>query len=243
MIRQELAVLNLVGVLYLAEEMPREGRAEQSPDGALHKTEKASERSRDWYGSYAELRRYEREGVDFRIILNSGNSGVTVVAPHGGGIEPGTTEIAEALAADDHTLYSFDGLKPSGNAKLHLTSTRFDEPVGMDAIRQARSIVAVHGCGENRTIVYVGGLDLELKKKIREALEGADFTVGEHAGLMGSAPQNLCNRGASGGGVQLEISSGLRRQMFADLSRQGRKETTPVFQRFVSTVRQAIAEE
>jgi phage replication-related protein YjqB (UPF0714/DUF867 family) len=235
--------LLLIGVFPLAEELPREGRAEPSFDTSWRTTQKVSEGSRDWYGSYAELIQHEKEWVDFRIILNSGISGLAVVAPHGGRIEPGTTEIGEAIAAHDHSFYSFEGLKLSGNGKLHLTSTNFDEPVGLDVVRRARSVIAVHGCGETKSVVYVGGRDLELRQEISKALEQAGFAVGQHASLLGKDPLNLSNRGTSGGGVQLEISSGLRRQMFADLSRQGRKTTTPLFEKFVAAVRQALAAE
>ena len=212
-------------------------------DDPVRGTEKSVARSVDRYSNYAELGRHQKGGLDFCVTLRSGNSGIAVVAPHGGGIEPGTTEIAEAIAAGEHTFYSFEGLKVSGNRSLHLTSTKFDEPIGMDAIKRARVVLGIHGCEEHRAIIYIGGLDREIGKKVHRAFEQAGFTVAEHSGLAGSDPENLCNRGTSGGGVQLEISSGLRRLMFADLSRQGRKTTTPVFHRFVTAVRQAIADD
>jgi phage replication-related protein YjqB (UPF0714/DUF867 family) len=111
----------------------------------------------------------------------------------------------------------------------------------MNTIKRANAVLAIHGCEEQRAVIYIGGLDLEFRKRITKDLELAGFSVEEHAGLTGSNPKNLCNCGTSGGGVQLEISSGLRRLMFADLSKQGRRSTTPVFHRFVTAVRQAIA--
>jgi phage replication-related protein YjqB (UPF0714/DUF867 family) len=195
----------------------------------------------DWYCSFAELGRHEKEGVDFRVTLLPGASGIVVAAPHGGGIEPGATEIAQAIAASEHTFYCFEGLKLSGNKRLHLTSTRFDEPIGVNAIRRANVVLTIHGCDEQRAIIYTGGLDLKLKKRITGQIESAGFVVGERASLMGTDPENLCNRGTGEGGVQLEISSGLRRLMFADLSRWGREKTTPVFHSFVIAVRKAIA--
>lgn len=50
------------------------------------------------YRSYDNLCRNEVEDRDFRIRFRHGTSGIAIVAPHGGGIEPGTTEIAEAIA-------------------------------------------------------------------------------------------------------------------------------------------------
>jgi phage replication-related protein YjqB (UPF0714/DUF867 family) len=204
-------------------------------------TEQGAKQSRDRYGSFAELSRHEKEGIDFRITLRSGASGIVAVAPHGGGIEPGTSEIAQAIAAGEHTFYCFDGLNVSGNKRLHLTSTKFDEPTGLSIVKRANTVLAIHGCEEHKVIIYIGGLNMVLRMRITGAIEPAGFAVGEHPGLMGSDPKNICNRGAGGGGVQLEVSSGLRRLMFADLSRRGRENTTPFFHRFVNAVRQAMA--
>jgi phage replication-related protein YjqB (UPF0714/DUF867 family) len=240
MIRKALVFLLLPGAIQLAE-IPHDQSAKRLDNAPCHVTEQGAEKGRDRYNRFAELSRHEKEGVDFRITLRSGASGIAVVAPHGGGIEPGTTRIARAIAAGEHTFYSFEGLKVSGNKRLHLTSTEFDEPIGMNAIKGANTVLTIHGCKELKAVIYIGGLNLELRKRILGVLELAGFTVGEHAGLMGGDPENLCNRGKSGGGVQLEISSGLRHLMFAELTRQGREKTTPVFHRFVTAVREAIA--
>jgi Poly-gamma-glutamate hydrolase len=63
-----------------------------------------------------------------------------VMAIHGGGIEKGTSEIALAVAgyhpatlatSDDvfglHDFWLFEGLLPSGNGKLHVTASHYDE--------------------------------------------------------------------------------------------------------------------
>jgi phage replication-related protein YjqB (UPF0714/DUF867 family) len=68
------------------------------------------------YASYCALQVNETLGVDYRIRVRRGCSGIAVMAIHGGGIEPGTTEIAEAVAGDRHTFYTFSGLKPEGNS-------------------------------------------------------------------------------------------------------------------------------
>ena len=38
---------------------------------------------------------------DFRVRVRRSKSDTVIIAPHGGGIEPGTSEIAEAIAASD----------------------------------------------------------------------------------------------------------------------------------------------
>ena len=51
--------------------------------------------------------------------------------------------------------------------------------------------------------------------------------------LDGKGAKNICNRGRGGAGVQLEITEGLRRTFFRQLSpRSERQHTTPAFERF-----------
>jgi len=52
----------------------------------------------DRYESFDELCKHAIEGRDFRIRTASRPGQVAVIAPHGGGIEPGTSELAEAIA-------------------------------------------------------------------------------------------------------------------------------------------------
>jgi len=49
--------------------------------------------------------------------------------------------------------------------------------------------------------------------------------------------QNLCNRGQSGAGVQLELSRALRRSLFESLTPSGRARPTPYFTAFVDALR------
>lgn len=194
------------------------------------------------YRTYRELKGNETEGQDYRIRKKWGPSGIAVMAPHGGGIEPGTTEIAEAVAGQAHTFYSFSGLKAQGNARLHITSRSFDEPVGGGIAEHSDAVLTIHGCkGADRT-VNIGGQDRRLKEKIKNALRHADFPVRKSTRFLGIHPQNICNRSRRGMGVQLEISAGLRREMFPDLSRIERKNRTETFERFVRALREALSD-
>ncbi len=195
----------------------------------------------DRYTCFADLLSTEVEGRDFSIDHRLGRSGIVVLAPHGGEIEPGTTEIARAVAFPEHTFYSLVGMKARGNRALHITSARFDEPLGEAIVRRADSVVAVHGCKGAEPVVYVGGLDDSLKQRVESALEQAGFIVGEEPdGLKGRHPMNLCNRNARGAGVQIELTTGLRSAMFEDLTREGRTSKTPVFHHFVAALRSGI---
>ena len=197
----------------------------------------------DTYPSFLELARRTREGRDFRRVVRRRRSPIAVVAPHGGGIEPGTSEVARALAGCDFSLYCFEGLRPSGNDELHVTSHRFDDPLCVQLARRARTVVAVHGCAGLQRAVYVGGLDASLKARLVAALRAAGFSAAPGTGpLAGCYIDNVCNQGASGRGVQLEITEGLRRAMFADLTWRGRQIKTRTFGRFVVVVREEICE-
>ena len=82
---------------------------------------------RDDYWSFTELAKNERE-QDYKVFSRPRGSEVIIIAPHGGGIEPGTSEIAEAIAGDNFSLYCFEGLKANCNKILHIKSINFDEP-------------------------------------------------------------------------------------------------------------------
>jgi phage replication-related protein YjqB (UPF0714/DUF867 family) len=58
----------------------------------------------DRYATFDALRSAHEEGRDFRVEWRLGVSGIAVMAPHGGGIEPGTSEVARALAGFQHSL-------------------------------------------------------------------------------------------------------------------------------------------
>jgi phage replication-related protein YjqB (UPF0714/DUF867 family) len=195
------------------------------------------------YDSFRTLRLDQKKGVDYNIRIRSGGSGIAVMAIHGGGIEPGTTEIAEAVAGRCHGFYTFSGLKPSGNFCLHITSTRFDEPQGVRLAEKSRTVVVIHGCADPDPVVYIGGRHAVLKQHLRNALQDAGFRVSETVRFPGVNPDNICNRCGAKRGVQLEISIGLRRLMFGDLKRSQRKQPLPVFYRFVAAVQRGIAKQ
>lgn len=196
----------------------------------------------DTYKSYRYLQKHEKEGRDYDVVTREGSSRTAVVAIHGGAIEPGTADIADGIAGDNHFLYCFRGRKPSHNRTLHLTANRFDEPRGRAVAESADTVIAVHGCRGDRPVVYIGGRDLQLRRRIRDALTQAGFDAREsaRAGLRGLSADNICNRGVSGGGIQLEISVGLRREMFDVLERGRGRNRTPAYIRFVGAVRAAL---
>jgi phage replication-related protein YjqB (UPF0714/DUF867 family) len=199
----------------------------------------------DKYQSFSDLAASETEGRDYERRLVKRESDIVIIAPHGGGIEQGTSEIAEAVAGKEFSLYCFNGIKGSDNEDLHITSTRFDEPQGLDLVKQSRVVIAIHGLQGEDKAICVGGLDERLKERFIEALNEAGFEAKEDAKEdnshhPGTSPSNICNRGDTGRGVQLEITEGLRRTMFQSLKRRGRQTKRPPFYEFVDVIRNVL---
>jgi phage replication-related protein YjqB (UPF0714/DUF867 family) len=167
----------------------------------------------DGYTGFRDLADAQTEGIDYRVLVRpSPDSSVAVIAPHGGGIEGYTSDIARVVAGADFNLYLFEGIRPEGNyASLHLTSHRFDEPRCLTLLASCDHVVAVHGCRGETQQVLLGGLDEPLKRAIgRELLAlGIDTLVQGH-GFPAIHPRNICNRGRRSAGVQVEMTTGLR---------------------------------
>ncbi len=166
----------------------------------------------DKYGSFAELAQGEVSGRDYAVqAIERPCSAVLVVAPHGGSIEVGTSELAALVAGEDHSLFDFKGLKPRGqNRDLHVTSHRFDHPACVALASRCDVVLGVHGCiGEGQ--IYLGGRDVELSARITARLNavGLPATAEGHR-YPGLNPLNICNRGARKRGAQIEITRDLR---------------------------------
>ena len=191
----------------------------------------------DKYANYDDLKQHEKEGEDYVILLRENNSRIAVIATHGGGIEPGTVDIADGVASSEHAFYAFKGIKRRGNAVLHITSTKFDEPKGVRLAGNADVVVSIHGYQGEDEVVFIGGKNQDLKEKIRYMLNEAGFhaKISTKTGLRAQHPENICNRCRSGEGVQLEISRGLRDRMFDNLDRRAWRKKTRLFFEFVDT--------
>jgi phage replication-related protein YjqB (UPF0714/DUF867 family) len=189
----------------------------------------------DRYTSYADLCRNHRENEDYRIVRRPGALPVLILAPHGGEIEPFTSELADLIAGDDFGYYSLVGEMRRHNFEcLHITSHRFDEPLALEALAGADVVLAIHGARGDHAFVMIGGLDARLTAALERSLLAAGFTVEPPAaGLAGRHPRNICNRGRRRVGAQLELSAALRREL--------RRDPT-IRTRFVEAVRSAIFE-
>jgi phage replication-related protein YjqB (UPF0714/DUF867 family) len=185
------------------------------------------------YRSFKELAEHEVEGLDYRIRIELRDPRVLIMAPHGGKIEPTTGEIAEAIAGTAYSSYVFEGLKVEGNAILHMESHLFDEPRAMEMAGKTEIVVTVHGqLSQKDGFVMIGGLHDRLRLKAQQELEAAGFeTRPPTEGLMGTDPQNICNRGKLRQGIQLEVSRKARDLLRSDGDR---------LRVFAETMRRAI---
>ncbi len=197
----------------------------------------------DLYRDFAELAA-DPQNADYRIIACSRPAPIAVIAPHGGGIEPGTSKLARAIAGQEFSLYCFEGRKADCNEALHITSTRFDEPACLAIVAASDTVLALHGSAEQEETVHIGGRDARLARRLCEVLNAAGFAAqpddtADHSGRLAA---NICNRGRPGRGCQLEISNGLRLTLFEGLKRQQRKHITARFEALVAAVRTVLLE-
>jgi phage replication-related protein YjqB (UPF0714/DUF867 family) len=196
----------------------------------------------DKYLNFEGLASSEIEGRDYIIRSQNRGTKVIVIGPHAGDIEPGTSEIVLAIASQDLSYYLFEGTKDKGNRDLHVTSTKFNEPKALDLVGNSEFALAIHGEKSTNNTVYIGGRNQELQDSLRESIRAAGFSVDVHDDpeLQGVSPANICNRCASGSGVQLELAKGLRKKFFQSLTSTGRREVTEEFGKFVSAIRRGL---
>jgi phage replication-related protein YjqB (UPF0714/DUF867 family) len=163
----------------------------------------------DTYPNFCGLAKERTEGIDFRICVTDRASPILIVAPHGGNIEPRTSQIAASIAGNKFSLYCFEGLMPRGqNHILHITSENFDEPRGRQLVGACEIAIGVHGRedGSDEKTVWLGGLDTVLRDAIGDALTHVRFkvkTTDHH--FPGTHPANICNGGQTKRGAQFEL--------------------------------------
>lgn len=197
--------------------MDRELAMNRSP-GIMRKT-KAGE-----YMAFADLAAEKTQGVDYDFLVLDRASAAAIVAPHGGWIEHGTSQLATAVAGDDFSLYLFEGLKPKRpHRELHIPSEYFDENQCVGLVSKAQIAIGMHGRadGDDPETIWLGGRGKELRDAIAVALEAAGFkaiTSGHR--LPGEHKNNICNRGIGRAGAQLELPKTLRDALVANPQRR-----------------------
>jgi phage replication-related protein YjqB (UPF0714/DUF867 family) len=199
---------------------------------------------KDKHLCFADIEANYREEKNYRISAVNRDGKILILGPHGGGIERGSSELVSAIAGDNLSFYLFEALMPTAteSQKLHITSTRFDEPRCLELIRKSQSCLAIHGCVGIKPMIFVGGRDVDLKSILITGLSQKGYPVqlgtGKYAGCY---PSNICNRTITGKGEQLELSNGLRSILFNDWrTRKSRKSTTALFARLTADIRDLL---
>jgi phage replication-related protein YjqB (UPF0714/DUF867 family) len=212
-------------------------------------------------------RRFRRhEQVDDSLARTRDLVRTTVIAPHGGGIEPGTSELCLAVAGYHpaalpqvppagvtYDYWMFEGLRRQGNALLHVVSTGCDDDVAVSLCAGSLHALALHGFKPeppgfpaDARVVLVGGGNRTLRGYLLDGFEDAELELeaidaGQHGELDGDSECNIVNRTLLGMGGQLELSTPLRQAMFAEFTRTRRRHTTtPLFWGFVAVCRDAL---
>jgi phage replication-related protein YjqB (UPF0714/DUF867 family) len=188
----------------------------------------------------------------------------TIIAPHGGGIEFGTSELCLAVAGyhpatlqvipgigriDDYWM--FEGVRATGNSQLHVTASHCDDGVAVSMCAGALNALALHGCTTARAglpdgaqAVLVGGRNATLKQHLLLEFAAAGLTAIDaldNDDLNGDDPANIANRTLLGMGGHLELTGPLRQAMFDVNTRLERgRTTTAVFWAFAAACRNAL---
>jgi phage replication-related protein YjqB (UPF0714/DUF867 family) len=198
----------------------------------------------DLYANYAALAAARQLGVDYRLLVRTPpGSRLAHIAIHGGGIEPGTTEIADYLAGSASRFYSFDSMLADGVTDLSLMATHFDEPQALNLVAAADYVISWHSASGTDPVTYVGGVDTDTAERIKAALTQAGFTVtSTSAELNSTDPANIANKGARLMGVTLELSTALVQSFFTDFTRTGRDSgaRTTVFYAYMTAIQTAL---
>ena len=165
------------------------------------------------YRDFAELVLHCMQGRDYRFVIRDLGADATVIAIHGGGIEPLTSEIATAIAAEEHNLYDLRGIRAEGNEALRVPASRFDEMRLRGLLKRSRTALSVLGVPGEALTVHLGGKNRRLRAALAERLTEAGFEVHGPTG-RGAAhdPRRFVNWPAAGG-VQMELTLALRRTM------------------------------
>ncbi len=164
------------------------------------------------------------------------NTGLLIMAPHGGQLEPPTDlqaeRVAQQIGGPRVSTWRCRGYQtPGGKSafdRWHITSTDIS-PIsypllGRVASRRFAYAVSFHGMVEDRILIGGSGpsrLKVEIRDAIREAL--AATTIKVDIALPGDAnggrdPKNIVNRYVDAGGIQIEQSLRARRDHWKEIA-------------------------
>jgi phage replication-related protein YjqB (UPF0714/DUF867 family) len=233
----------------------------------------------DHYPSMTALYAHEEEGVNYikewyrhrwryKTFENYRKENeIFIMAPHGGGIERGTTELALATAGftddfngqpdtpDSYDYFIFNGTNPDDeNGRLHVTSSHYNEPIAGELVQNSFISLAFHGCtdtqpiettGEGYKACLIGGLDAPFMQILERRLtaSGLNAYTTTQKELNGDLPDNIINKNKRHAGTQFELTTSFRKSLYKKNNPQERRTSTNAdFWLFVNTIRACIEE-
>ena len=165
----------------------------------------------------------------FSVEVQDIGSPITIMAIHGGRIEPGTSNIAKAIAGKNFNYYCFNGEKLRNNWDLHITSGLFDDQQALALASRSELVITIHGCVGPGKVAFTGGNNDALRFKLEKELNEKSVQSRLHPTFDGQGIENICNKGISAlGGIQFELTGWLR--CFSLFKRR----------RFINTVRRVL---
>lgn len=204
---------------------------------------------RDTFKSLASLKQSLTEGHDYSISVVDRDSPVTVVSPHGGKIEPGTSELARALAKQGFNLFDFQALSNTAARMGHVTSTNFRDRRLTSLLNKSTVCVSFHRMRDRHQIIYLGGANRRLKEIAARALKEAGFRcTTDPPRLKGLDPENFVNL-AQDKGLQVEIPVLVADSLIPDIDSRARlsspyelqKKRSLRFSDFVEAINSSLA--
>lgn len=203
----------------------------------------------DTYRSMSELFAHTTEGKDWVKERSNRNSNVLIIAPHGGNIEKGTTDLTKLIAdKGNYDYYAFNAIRDYKNNELHVTSTNYDDQDLINSNYNRDISIAIHGMSDAQyyNTVLVGGRNFRLMDLISQELKGLNYIVKEPTGyLAGRDKRNVVNFNKNGMGIQLEITRDIRKSFFKDgndlaKARKDVNNWTPEMDNFATAINNAI---
>lgn len=182
--------------------------------------------------------------VDYEIVIFDRGAVTTVTAIHSGYVEPLTGELAEAVAGNEHNAYEMRCLKLEEASAMRVPTAHYSEMRLNALVRRSQAVLALDGVPGELPKVHLGGRNMTLKSLLAEALGRAGFETAAPSTPGAAHDPTRYYNAASQGGVLLELSAGLRREM-AGAPLQGASWSDPVmrlepFHRFVAAARSAL---
>ncbi|MCY1039358.1 poly-gamma-glutamate hydrolase family protein [Staphylococcus nepalensis] len=227
-----LFILNVLGILIFNSNKSDASETHNIENlntiNAYHINYEVANRNPDKYESMEELQKETKKGVDWKINTEKNDSDTIIAAMHGGAIEPGTTELAKYTARlGNYDYFSFEGIRSENNSELHVTSVNYNNDVLHNMVSGKQYSVMIHGYKGDKAIAYIGGKDKALRLEITDELKSKGIKAEEAPDLIeGRANSNPANMNEKGEGVQIEMTTALREQLFSnnDLSSQSRSD-------------------